>query len=256
MCRRTLHRCINYCFYFTYNFIRDLHRITGIETHLQGTVFLVVKQVSGPPRPVKVIAQRATCVMTLLLSVYFLNPWISTFQVGMIKKLGVDLITSISCLFFGKEVYYIMWNEEDKSWRSLLFANIVRYIGYPVFAIGVTAWICLNFNSVVVYPYWFLCLAISFSTQQVFVIRNTRRLRRLLRSGLKDQQEHIEAMPAIGADDDFDSALDSTMDSYVNESSDQFDYTSADTHNAPGGAGSRTAHEALQASLEVYHHEQ
>jgi hypothetical protein len=65
--------------------------------------------------PVKSTAQRYTVVLAVLMSAYFLNPFIKTGpactdfieSLVYVKRISIDLLTSVVCLFYGTEIYFI-----------------------------------------------------------------------------------------------------------------------------------------------------
>jgi len=137
--------------------------------------------------PVKSTAQRYTVVLAVLMSAYFLNPFIKTGpactdfieSLVYVKRISIDLLTSVVCLFYGTEIYFIF--SDPDALNVSIWILVVRYMGIPV-CIGSVA--CLLFNYFfdqdgnAGYAVWNIFFGLTLSFQECYILKNATRLER------------------------------------------------------------------------------
>lgn len=137
----------------------------------------------GIYRPVKLVSQFGTLVMTISLAINFCNPLLLKYSsLALGKKLVVDCHTSFICVLYGLEAYYIAWTDDTRAFARNIFVDVVKYIGIAVWLMGIACWIVfVAANIEWQYAIWYAFTGVAYGIQQMFVVIQTCRMRRLLR---------------------------------------------------------------------------
>ena len=93
-----------------------------------------------PVRRVKVISQWSSLILLLVLLIYLFNPYTGQPVFDHIKLLCVHIATSIICIAYGQDVFFLIWSDDITDSNSKILAYVVRYIGILVLLTAFIAW--------------------------------------------------------------------------------------------------------------------